>query len=126
MIKNKRISGICKFCGQSRIIQWNAEEPITQAEADEIASKECDCEEASIVRNKERKIQRAQEWARNRFEGCPGIIALFDEAIKEIVNHEVETISFKLGEWTHKIFVDSDGYLTIKSGKKVDEEATFS
>lgn len=126
MAKDKRISGVCKYCGQSRFIQWDADEPITQAEADEIATKECDCEDASTARNRERKIQRAQEWVRNRFEGCPGIIALFDEAIKETVNHEAETISIKIGEWTHKIFVDSDGYLTIKSGKKVDEEATFA
>ncbi len=126
MAKEKRITGACKYCGQSRLIDWNEDEPISQAEADERATNECDCSDASVARNRERKIQRAQEWVRNRFEGCPGVIALFDEAINETVNYEVEAISIKFGEWTHKIFVDSEGFLTIKSGKKVDEEAQFS
>ena len=43
-----------------------------------------------------------------------------------MTNNEVENVSIKFGEWSHKIFLDGDGYLIIKSGKKIDEEAEFA
>ena len=122
----KTITGCCKFCGQSRIIDWNPDEPISQAEADELATKDCDCQDARVMQNREKKIQRAKEWIANRFAGNPIVIQLFNEAVKAVVNNEVENVSIKFGEWSHKIFLDGDGYLIIKSGKKIDEEAEFA
>lgn len=122
----KTITGCCKFCGQSRIIDWNPDEPISQAEADELATKDCDCQDARIMQNRERKIKRAKEWIANRFEGCPEAIILFNEAVTAVTNNEVENVSIKFGEWSHRIFLDGDGYLIIKSGKKIDEEAEFA
>lgn len=122
----KTITGCCKFCGQSRIIDWNPDEPISQAEADEIATKECDCQDARVMQNREKKIQRAKEWIANRFAGNPIVIQLFNDAVKAVVNNEVECSSTKVGEWSYKIFLDGDGYLIIKAGKKIDEEAEFA
>lgn len=119
-----RTMGTCKYCGQSRIIQTIGE--ITQARADEIASEQCDCEGAKVEQNRERKIKRADEWAENRFINTPEVITLFKQAFRSVANHEVEQITIKDDSWTHVIKIDSDGYLNIKSSKKVEEEVDFS
>lgn len=119
-----RSTGVCRFCGQQRIIKTIGE--ITQAKADEIATNECDCKEAKVFQNRASKIKRAREWADNRFMGHEEVIQLFYEAFDRIVNHDVDKISIKAGDWTHNVFLDNDGYLTVKSGKKVDEEVSFS
>lgn len=117
-------TGVCRFCGQQRIIQTVGE--ITQEKADEIATNECDCPEAKVYQNREGKIKRAREWADNRFEKNEHLISLFYEAFDRVTNYDVDKISIKAGEWTHNVFLDNDGYLTIKSGKKVDEEVNFA
>lgn len=119
-----RSTGSCRFCGQQRIIKTIGE--ITQEKADEIATNECDCQEAKVYQNRASKIKKAREWADNRFMGHETVTSLFYEAFDRIVNHDVDKISIKDGDWTHNVFLDSDGYLTIKSGKKVDEEVNFS
>lgn len=119
-----RSTGVCRFCHQQRIIKTIGE--ITQAKADEIATDECDCEGAKNYQNRQRKIEQATEWARNRFNKSPKLQELFIASFNHVVNHDVKEISVKAGEWTHKVFLDGDGYLTIKSGKKVDEEVNFS
>lgn len=117
--------GTCKYCGQSRIIQTVGE--ITQAKADEIASEQCDCQGAKVEQNRQRKIKKANEWAEQRFENTPEVISLFKESIRSITNREVEKVSIKDNHsWTHVVQLDSDGYLNIKSSKKVEEEVDFS
>lgn len=117
--------GTCKYCGQSRIVQTVGE--ITQAKADEIASEQCDCQGAKVEQNRQRKIKKANEWAQQRFENTPEVISLFKEAIRSITNNEVEKVSIKdTHSWTHVVQLDSDGYLNIKSSKKVEEEVDFS
>lgn len=120
-----RITGTCKHCGQSRLIQTVGE--ITQERADEIASKECDCPGAKVERNRQSKIKKANEWAQQRFENTPEVISLFEEAFRSVTNHEAEKVTIKDNHsWTHVIQLDSDGYLNIKSSKKVEEEVDFS
>lgn len=117
-------TGTCKFCGQSRIIKTVGE--VTQQEADEIATDECDCEEAKKHHNRECKIKKANEWAKLRFENTPNVLQIFSIAFRDVTNHDVESVTIKEGDWTHKVFLNSDGYLTVKSGKKVDEEVDFA
>lgn len=116
-------TGTCKYCGNLRIIQTVGD--ISQAEADEIASKECDCDEAKKMRKRESKIKKANDWADGYFETNPNIVPLFKEAFRSVANHETEKIAIKEGEWTHNIYLDSDGYLCRKSSKKVEEEDSF-
>lgn len=119
-----KIMGVCRHCGQSRLIQTVGE--ITQDKADEMASSQCDCPEAKKLRNRQSKIHKANEWAELRFERAPEVIALFQEVFRSVTNNEVEKVSIKANEWTHNVFLDSDGYLTVKSSKKVDEEESFT
>lgn len=120
-----RMTGTCKHCGQSRIIQTIGE--ITQARADEMASEQCDCQGAKVEQNRQRKIKKANEWAEQRFENTPETISLFKEEIRSVTNREVEKVTIKDNHsWTHVIQLDSDGYLNIKSSKKVEEEVDFS
>lgn len=119
-----QIMGNCKFCGQSKLIQTIGE--ISKEKADEMVTLECECKEAKIYQNREGKIKKAQEWAQYRFENTPKITKLFNEIFEYVTNNEVEKVSVKEGEWTHNIFLDSDGFLNVKSSKKVEEEIEFS
>ena len=70
-----RSTGTCRFCGQQRIIKTVGD--ITQAKADEIATNECDCTDAKVFQNRQKKIDKASDWARKRFEKTPNIQELF-------------------------------------------------
>lgn len=119
-----KIMGTCKHCGQSRIIKTEGE--VSQDQADEIASEECDCPGAKVEHNRKSKINKANEWAEQRFENNPEVLDLFREVFSSVTNNEVEKVSIKVNQWTHNIFLDSDGYLNVKSSKKVEEEVDFS
>ena len=119
-----RSTGVCKHCGQTRIIKTVGE--ITQAKADETATSECDCDGAKVEREREKKIQKAEEWIRGRFEKKPYIQPVFFCAVKSVTNHETKEISIKEGEWTHKISLNSEGFIIIKSSKSVNEEVSFA
>lgn len=116
--------GTCKFCGQTRMVKTIGD--ITQSKADEIATNECSCKDAKVFQNRESKIKKAQEWVRLRFEHQPNIQEVFNVAVEAVANHDIEKTSIKEGDWTHNIFLDSDGYLNVKSSKKVEEEVDFS
>ena len=113
----------CRFCGQTRLIQTVGDTP--QSELDEIATDQCDCEQAKKYHNRQQKIRKATEWANGYFENMPEVIPLFETAFKAVANFDVESVQIKAGEWTHNITIDSDGYLVRKSGKKVTEEDSF-
>lgn len=117
-------TGTCRFCGQTMTVETVGE--ISQSQADEIATSRCSCKEAKIYQNRESKIRKAKEWASNRFEKTPNVISLFEEAFERITNHDIEKIAIKESDWTHNIFLDNEGYLNVKSSKKVEEEVDFS
>lgn len=118
-----KMTGTCKYCGQSKILQTVGD--ISQKEADERASLECDCTEAKKMQNRQSKINKANKWVEGYFENCPELISLFKVVFDSVANNDVDKVSIKRGERTHSIFLDSDGYLTIKSSKKVEEEESF-
>lgn len=117
-------TGTCRFCGQTMAVETAGD--ITQSQADEIATSRCSCKEAKVYQNRESKINRAKDWAVNRFEKQPELISLFEESFERVTNHDVEKVSIKENEWTHNIFLDSEGFLNVKSSKKVEEEVDFS
>ena len=45
-------TGVCKYCGQMRIVQLSEDKEYTQAENDNIAVSECDCDVAKILRKR--------------------------------------------------------------------------
>ena len=116
--------GTCRFCGQTKMIKTVGD--ITQSQADEMATEGCDCKEAKVWQNRQSKINKAEEWARLRFEHTPNILSIFFEAFELVTNHDIEKVSIREEDWTHNIFLDSDGFLNVKSSKKVEEEVDFS
>ena len=116
--------GTCRFCGQTKMIKTVGD--ITQSQADEMATEGCDCKEAKVWQNRQSKINKAKEWARLRFEHTPNILSIFFEAFELVTNHDIEKVSIREEDWTHNIFLDSDGFLNVKSSKKVEEVVDFS
>lgn len=114
----------CRFCGQTKLLKTVGD--ITQSQADEMATEGCDCVDAKIWQHRQSKIKKAREWAKYRFEKTPNILSIFFEAFELITNNDIEKVSIREEEWTHNIFLDSDGFLTVKSSKKVEEEVDFS
>lgn len=45
-------TGVCKYCGQMRIVQLSEDKFYTQAEIDNIVASECDCDVAKIFRKR--------------------------------------------------------------------------
>lgn len=116
--------GTCRFCGQTKLLKTVGD--ITQSQADEMATEGCDCSDAKVWQNRQSKISKAKEWARLRFERTPNILSIFFEAFELVTNHDIEKVSIREEDWTHNIFLDSDGFLNVKSSKKVEEEVDFS
>ena len=116
--------GTCRFFGQTKMSKNVGD--ITQSQADEMATEGCDCKEAKVWQNRQSKINKAKEWARLRFEHTPNILSIFFEAFELVTNHDIEKVSIREEDWTHNIFLDSDGFLNVKSSKKVEEEVDFS
>lgn len=118
-------TGTCKFCGQTMTVETVGD--ISQSQADEIATKRCDCKDAKIYQNRRSKIDKANAWAKQRFENTPEVISLLQEAFRSVTENDIEKVSIKdMNGWTHNVFLDSDGYLNVKSSKKVEEEVDFS
>lgn len=118
-----KMMATCRFCGQTRLVQTVGD--VSQDKLDEVATDQCDCSDAKVYHNRQQKIRRASEWADGYFENRPSIITLVKTAFQGVTNHDCEQVQIKDGEWTHTIYLDSDGYLTVKSGKKITEEQSF-
>lgn len=114
-------SGICKYCGQARMIQ--APEGISGAAANEQASQECDCDEATRQRERIMRMQAAGEWAQNTFRESQLQCALC--AIKSIFEGSIDYVTIKISKNTYKIDMDSDGMIRIKTVYKDSNEETF-
>lgn len=78
-------TGTCKYCRQIRTIDHISKE-ITQPEKDEIATQECNCEEAREARTREERIDRAKTAIRQ-------IVERKDEKAAEIFRAGLEAMA---------------------------------
>ena len=116
-------TGFCKFCNQSRIVE--APDGLSGADYNEIATQECDCDEAMREREKRAKMEAAGMWAKNIFSKSDGQLQLVLCAIRATFEGNVDYATIKIGKNTHKIDRDSDGMIRIKTTYRDSDTETF-
>lgn len=116
-------TGICRYCGQIRMI--TAPDGLSGEDYNELATEECECNEAQIQRNRRAKMEAAGLWAKNIFSQNNGQLQLMFCAIKATFDGSVDYVTIKIGKNTHKVDVDGDGMIRIKTAYRDSNEETF-
>ena len=116
-------SGFCKYCNQLRLIE--APEGSSPADLNELATRECDCNEAIRQRERRAKMEAAGAWAKNVFSNQDGQLQVTLCAIKATFDGAIDYVTLKIGKHTHKIDTDSDGMIRIRTTFRDSNEETF-
>ena len=116
-------SGFCKYCNQLRLIE--APEGSSAADLNELATRECDCDEAIRQRERRAKMEAAGAWAKNVFSNQDGQLQVALCAIKATFDGAIDYVTLKIGKHTHKIDTDSDGMIRIRTTFRDSNEETF-
>lgn len=116
-------TGFCKFCNQSRIIE--APDGLSGTDYNEIATQECECDDAIREREKRAKMEAAGMWAQNIFSKSDDALQLVLCAIRATFDGNVDYATIKIGKHTHKIDRDSDGMIRIKTVYRDSDIETF-
>ncbi len=116
-------TGFCRFCKQARIIA--APDGLSGEEYNELATQDCDCNEAATERASRAKMEAAGLWAKNIFSQSNGQLQLMLCAIRATFDGSVDYATIKIGKHTHKVDVDGDGMIRIKTSFRDSNEETF-
>ena len=101
----KTANGVCKYCGQMRMVQVSEDKNYTQEDLDRIAAGECDCDIASMLRKRNMAYGNLQGMLDERFPA---------DAIDEKGSH-LKKLLLIAGKEMSEMFIDSIG---IVSGKE--------
>ena len=124
MKKLKESTGTCKYCKQAAMIK--APEDTTQEELDEIATKECSCEQAQFQRKREMRFEAAKTYLENVLnEKYPIAYEASVALTKAVFERQLASGSFKTGKYTYTVSLDGDECIKVKKVYKSTEEETF-
>lgn len=101
----KQTTGLCKYCGQIRMIQLSEDKEYTQAEIDNIAVSECDCDVAKILRKRTMAYGNLRGKLNERMP---------DEHIDEKEKH-IKNLILDAAKLMSETFIDS---ISISSGQE--------
>lgn len=116
-------TGFCKYCNQARMI--DAPDGLSAADLNELASDECDCDEAARQRERRAKMEAAGAWAQNIFSKQDGQLQTVLCAIRSTFEGAIDYVTIKIGKQTHKIDTDSDGMIRIRTTFRDSNQETF-
>lgn len=122
-MKGKKITQTapCRFCGQ--IVQFEGEAGLTEEEAVELASRNCQCEQAKVYRIWRQQEEKVIENISNLFgEGAEpenrkseAIVELLNAAAAQICHGKVESIAVTMqGNIKAKISRNSKGDVKVE------------
>lgn len=95
----KTVTGFCKFCGQSKVVQVNDNASNSQAIADGLATDECTCKEAIADKEERMHILDAEYAAEELYgDSHPEIVPLLKQAIPLALNREFQSMILTLGD----------------------------
>lgn len=117
--------GYCRFCGQAIYDATAA----TQAEADEKATRECDCSEAERYRAKLKKIEKAKvrlgEMLSPIFGEVSAVEALAKSAVEKVVDKNIRSLSISCDEAIIKIAENAKGNIVLQITKSKTAKVTL-
>lgn len=116
-------TGFCRFCNQANM--FDAPDDLSPEDYNEFATQECNCTEAANERARRAKMEAAGQWAKNIFSQNNGQLQLMLCAIRATFDGSVDYATIKIGKNTHKVDVDSDGMIRIKTAYRDSNEETF-
>lgn len=123
MIDEKQ--GYCRFCGQ---VIYDAT-AATQAEADEKATRECNCAEAERYRAKLKKIEKAKvrlgEMLSPIFGEASAVEALAKSTVEKVVDKNIRSISIYCDEAVIKIAENAKGNIVLQITKSKTAKVTL-
>ena len=86
----KEMTGVCRFCFQSRIVR--GAEFMTEEQITETATLQCSCEAAKVYRTKVQRAETAKEHVDKLFGDASGDFAQPDE-IMDFMKHGIDVIN---------------------------------
>ena len=98
-------NGVCKYCGQMRIVQVSENKEYTQEDIDRIAESECDCDIASMMRKRNEAYGNLEGMLDERFP---------DDALDEKEKH-IKKLLLAAGKEMSQMYIDAIG---LTSGKE--------
>lgn len=111
-------AGICKFCGQSRIIKFfPGEDP------DIVATNECDCFEARREHDINVSVSAVSKAIDNKFQelnNIPEGLAAIKSALEPVAREEIDSATFKISGFTFIVTKKDDKLACIKKYTEVD------
>ena len=116
-------TGFCRYCNQARII--DAPPGCAPEDMNELATEECDCDDARRAREKKRRMEAAGMWAKNLFSEESGQLQTVLCSIRSTFEGVIDCVTIKIGKETYKIDTDSDGMIRIRSTFRESKEKTF-
>lgn len=119
----EKATGFCRFCNQARII--DAPQGCAPEDLNDLATEECDCDEAQRERTKKMRMEAAGLWAKNTFSDQNGQLQTVLCSIRSTFEGAIDYVTIKIGKRTHKIDTDSDGMIRIRSTFRDSNEETF-
>lgn len=124
----KEITGVCRFCCQTRIIQGSAD--MTEEEITEKATLSCDCEAAETYRVRMQRLEKAKKNIEELFGENAGGFAqrseiknLMECGVDVINDGDVRSITINLNKGLKcKIAVMADDRIKVSREAKFTEE----
>ena len=98
-------NGVCKYCGQMRIVQVSEDKEYTQEDLDRIAESECDCDIASMMRKRNEAYGNLEGMLDERFP---------DDSIDEKEKH-IKKLLLAAGKEMSQMYIDA---INLASGKE--------
>lgn len=120
-------NGVCKFCGQTRIIQVSDDKTYSQDELDKIAESECDCDIAKLLRARNEAYGSLQGMLDERFPDDAiddkerHIKGLLQAAGKEMSETYIDSIRFKAGKESYSLSLTQNLVFKLKINRTETE-----
>lgn len=120
------IIGACRYCGQTKVIHPLFE--ISEEEADERATWECDCLEAEEERKKRDRRDRAVAAVKNKFgaavpeedQAPERVVDMMIAAIDAVMEKEAESVTISISKTVKaKISMTGKGAIKVEKTKMV-------
>lgn len=118
------LTGVCKYCGQTKVINVPDELDMSIDDIDQQATKECNCPEATHERRKKETYDRAEAVIDSMFpsDDSMNIRYLLKKSAEMIVDGTIA--GTKIDDGSRTISIKMTGKGTIKVEKKITRKET--
>lgn len=116
--------GMCRHCHQQRYVEC-VDEELNQAEIDDIATRECDCEDARRARELSNSVMAVAESIRRNAEMYTEVKDAITACLEPVAEGYIQSVSMKVDDLTTVKISLKKGRLTcvrtVKEDTVIDE-----